>query len=145
MQIPEGVYGIDRFNTTSNFYLSLGVSYPNAADRILGSKGHLGGDIFVHGDCVTIGCLPLTDDRIKELYVIALDTYLSGRTSIPVHIFPLRMGAAGLAELEELAQGDPARWAFWQNLASVYAAFEAEHELPTITVNPKSGSYDVVR
>ncbi len=63
IQVPEGFYVIDRFNPVSNFYLSLGVSYPNASDKILGVKGALGGDIFIHGNCVTIGCLPISDDK----------------------------------------------------------------------------------
>ena len=33
-QTPEGIYHIDRFNPTSNFYLSLGVNYPNKSDQI---------------------------------------------------------------------------------------------------------------
>ena len=37
-QIPEGFYTIDRFNPLSNYHLSLGVSYPNASDRELGTK-----------------------------------------------------------------------------------------------------------
>jgi len=60
-QVPEG------FNPQSNFQLSLHVSYPNAADRISGSKQNLG-DIFLDGNCVTIGCIPITDDEIKEVY-----------------------------------------------------------------------------
>src|ERR1051326_4379541 len=72
-QVPEGFYTIDRFNPYSNFYLSLGVSYPNKSDRILGNKSNYGGDIFIHGSCVTIGCMPLTDDKIKELYILALE------------------------------------------------------------------------
>ena len=32
-QIPEGVYFINRFHPTSNYHLSLGLYYPNAADR----------------------------------------------------------------------------------------------------------------
>src|SRR5687767_4805391 len=52
LQVPEGFYHVDRFNPSSNFHLSLGVSYPNQSDRILGRKGELGGDIFIHGDCV---------------------------------------------------------------------------------------------
>ena len=39
---------------------------PNAADRILGERGRLGGDIFIHGSCVTIGCVPIEDDGIEE-------------------------------------------------------------------------------
>lgn len=65
-QVPEGFYEIDRFNPQSNFYLSLRVSYPNASDRILGTHGNWGGDIFVHGNCVTIGCMPITDDGSKR-------------------------------------------------------------------------------
>jgi murein L,D-transpeptidase YafK len=141
LQIPEGVYVIDRFNTTSSFYLSLGVSYPNASDRILGAKGRLGGDIFIHGDCVTIGCLPLTDELIKEVYVIALDTFIAGEREIPVHIFPLRMDEAGLKELESIAGDDAVLRAFWQGLAPIYARFESSHMVPGVTVDPKSGAY----
>ena len=32
-QIPEGVYGIEYLNPNSSYYLSMKVSYPNAADR----------------------------------------------------------------------------------------------------------------
>ena len=35
-QVPEGFYEIDRFNPKSWFHLSLGLNYPNAADRALG-------------------------------------------------------------------------------------------------------------
>lgn len=142
-QIPEGVYVLDRFNTTSNFYLSLGVDYPNAADRALGVRGRLGGDIFIHGSCVTIGCLPITDALIKELYLMALDTRVAGQKNIPVHIFPLRMGDVGMTELQGLARDDARLWAFWQNLAPVYAAFERDHVPPRVKIDPKHGTYEV--
>lgn len=32
-QVPEGFYHIDRFNPTSNFYLSLGLNYPNLSTK----------------------------------------------------------------------------------------------------------------
>ena len=64
-QVPEGFYTIDRFNPTSNFYLSLGINYPNQSDRKKSNASNLGGDIFIHGSCVTIGCLPMTDNKIK--------------------------------------------------------------------------------
>ncbi len=91
LQIPEGYYHIDRFNPASNFYLSLGINYPNASDKILGTKGKLGGDIFIHGACVTIGCLPITDDQIKELYVFCIEARNHGQTTIPVSIFPTKL------------------------------------------------------
>ena len=43
-QVPEGFYEIDRFNPASLFHLSLGLNYPNAADRILARDGNPGGD-----------------------------------------------------------------------------------------------------
>ena len=58
LQIPEGVYYIDRFNPWSHFYLSLGINYPNASDRIRGNRNSPGGDIFIHGSCVTIAAYP---------------------------------------------------------------------------------------
>ncbi|MDR0660921.1 MAG: L,D-transpeptidase family protein [Prevotellaceae bacterium] len=85
-QVPEGFYRIDRFNPYSNFYLSLGISYPNKSDQVLGVKGKPGGDIFIHGDCATIGCIPITDDKIKELYVYCVEAK-NNNTLIPVTIF----------------------------------------------------------
>ncbi len=63
-QVPEGFYELDWFNPQSNFFLSLHISYPNASDRILGSHQNPGGDIFLHGNCASIGCIPITDDGI---------------------------------------------------------------------------------
>lgn len=82
LQVPEGFYWIDRFNPASNFYLSLGINYPNQFDRILGKSGELGGDIFIHGGCVTIGCIPITDDKIKELYLIAVEAKSNGQDGV---------------------------------------------------------------
>src|ERR1043166_445139 len=44
-QVPEGFYNVAAFNPYSSYYLSLGVSYPNASDKIIG-KSNLGGDIM---------------------------------------------------------------------------------------------------
>ena len=48
---PEGSYFIDRKNPKSDFYLSLGISYPNSADtaRAAALDQPVGGDIFIHG------------------------------------------------------------------------------------------------
>ena len=48
---PEGAYKIDRKNVNSKYYLSVGISYPNAKDQHFAKlKGKLpGGDIFIHG------------------------------------------------------------------------------------------------
>ena len=95
-QVPEGFYDLDRFNPQRNFYLSLHVSYPNAADRIVGTRQNLGGNIFLYGNCVTIGCIPVTDDGNKEIYWLAVLARDSGQLHIPVEIYPARLTAPGL-------------------------------------------------
>ena len=139
-QVPEGFYYIDRFNPVSNFHLSLGVNYPNESDRILGGHGNLGGDIFIHGSCVSIGCLAITDEPIKELYLIAVETRAAGEARIPVHIFPTRMNADGMKRLEKKAAGNPALLAFWRNLQTGFDAFENTRRVPVVTVD-KQGRY----
>ena len=140
MQVPEGFYHINRFNPVSNFHLSLGVNYPNASDKILGHKANLGGDIFIHGDCVTIGCLPITDENIKELYLIALDTYKTRKRPVPVHIFPMRLTGENWPKLVEKAGQKPELLEFWQNLREGYDFFETNRKPPRVTVS-KKGKY----
>jgi murein L,D-transpeptidase YafK len=73
-QIPEGIYGISYLNPNSKFHLSMRVNYPNAFDRKMAQKEgrtHLGGDIMIHGSDRTIGCIPIGDDKIEELYFLA--------------------------------------------------------------------------
>lgn len=142
-QVPEGFYRIDRFNPTSNFHLSLGLNYPNDSDRVLGVKGQLGGDIFIHGSCVTVGCLPIRDHYIEQLYLIALDARAAGQKEIPVHVFPRRMDERGMERLKQLSEDDPKLWAFWQWLLPGYRAFEQTRRPPKVSVNPKTGAYIV--
>ena len=107
---PEGDFYIFTKNDKSAFYLSLGVSYPNAphADRglrdgLITRSQHdaimralklkrtppqntrLGGDIYIHGRGAgsdwTWGCVALEDNDIRELF----DTISVGT---PVTILP---------------------------------------------------------
>jgi murein L,D-transpeptidase YafK len=139
MQVPEGFYQVTRFNPVSNFHLALGVDYPNASDRLLG-KRPLGGDIFIHGSCVTIGCVPLTDEIIEELYLVAWDTARQGRP-VYAHFFPKRMDDAGMSVLAARAGSDAALLAFWKTLRPGYLLFEEHQDLPRISVDAKTGAY----
>ncbi len=136
-QVPEGFYEITSFNPASSYYLSLKVGYPNASDRILGVRGNLGGDIYIHGNCVTVGCIPMTDDVIKELYVAAVDTKNNGGRPIRCDIFPLRMDERGTAELKRLARGDVRLSSFWENLRQGYALFEKTRVPPAPQVDAR--------
>ena len=50
------------------------VNYPNAFDKKMAKKEqrtNLGGDVMIHGKDVTIGCIPIGDNQIEELYTLA--------------------------------------------------------------------------
>jgi hypothetical protein len=72
-QIPEGTYRISLLNPNSQYHLSMKLDYPNAFDREQAKRDGrtaLGGDIFIHGDEHTIGCLAIGDPAIEELFVL---------------------------------------------------------------------------
>lgn len=138
LQVPEGFYHIERFNPVSNYYLSLGINYPNKSDRILGHKNNLGGDIFIHGNCVSIGCIPITNEKIMELYLLCIEAKSGGQKKIPVHIFPAKMDEKEMKLLEK--EFGTAMADFWKSLKPAYNFFENNYYLPGISVNEK-GAY----
>ena len=115
-QVPEGFYFIDRFNPTSTFYLSLGLNYPNLSDKRKSNVSNLGGDIFIHGSCVTIGCLPMTDNYIKEIYLLAVYAKNNGQSKIPVYIFPFKMTDQNLSNYKSKFKDNKELLSFWDNL-----------------------------
>ena len=139
-QIPEGIYYISHFNPTSRFHLSLKVSYPNKSDRILGASGRLGGDIFVHGNCVTIGCLPIEDTPMEELYALAVDVKTRGQFKIPIHIFPTQMTESNLKKIMNRWFTNDSTKQFWKNLKKGYDLFEQNNQVPDFRVDSK-GNY----
>ncbi|MGR3635957.1 MAG: L,D-transpeptidase family protein [Shimia sp.] len=78
---PEGQYWIDRRNPNSQFYLSVGINYPNNADRAYAkAQGKSpGGDIFIHGQPEvfrnkrpdwTAGCISVTNKEMRDIYAM---------------------------------------------------------------------------
>jgi murein L,D-transpeptidase YafK len=142
-QVPEGYYHVSVFNPYSSYHLSLGINYPNASDKIIG-KGNLGGDIMIHGSCVTIGCIPLTDNYIKEVYVLAVEARNGGQTTIPVHIYPCRPEGSQWSALKEKHSSDKTLTAFWDNIKEGYDIFMKSKKLPVYSVD-KNGRYVFAR
>jgi murein L,D-transpeptidase YafK len=100
----------------------------------------LGGDIFIHGNCVSIGCMAITDDQIKELYLVAVEAKAAGQNRIPVHIFPIKMNQQGMNKLMNEAGQNQTLLNFWRNLKEGYDAFENNRRLPAVTVD-RQGRY----
>jgi len=140
-QVPEGFYNINEFNPNSTYYLSLGINYPNVSDRILSDQFRPGGDIYIHGSCVTVGCIPMTDEKIDELYIIAAHAKNQGQDYIPVHIFPIRYNVArSVSYLNGLTKDDAGLKKFEDRLEDAFDYFEKYHQLPVILINDK-GDY----
>ncbi len=130
-QVPEGFYTINAFNEHSSYYLSLRVSYPNRADRILGHPKHPGNAIMIHGNCVSIGCLAMSDERMQEIWLMA-DAMRGSKRKIHVHIFPGRDLESYIAAMPNVDLKG-----FWENLQEGYESFERDHRLPRIKVDSK--------
>ena len=76
-QIPEGIYQMEYLNPNSKYHLSIKVNYPNAFDEEKAKQDgrtDLGGDIMIHGKRVTIGCIPVGDENIEEIFILATKT-----------------------------------------------------------------------
>ncbi len=141
-QIPEGFYVIDKFNPLSGYHLSMRVSYPNQSDIILGVRGSLGGDIYIHGACKTVGCLPMTNEEIQNLYLLCMYARDRGQENIPVHIFPYDFSKGRpdyvLNQLTE--QNKSTTLALWDNLETGFQFFEEQKQLPFVFVK-EDGRY----
>lgn len=131
LQTPEGFYNINVFNPESKFHLSLGVNYPNEIDTQRSGQEKPGGDIYIHGNCVTVGCIPLSDEKIKEVYVLAVEAKNAGQSEIPVHFFPFKMTHKNL---NKYLMQFPAQKDFWKNLQSGYAYFERHNVPPNVVL-----------
>lgn len=135
-QVPEGFYYINEFNPKSNYHLSLGLNYPNPADKVLSDSSRPGGDIYIHGSCVTVGCIPVTDNQIEEIYILAAHAKNQGQDFIPVHIFPIRYNNKNsVAYLSTLTKTDVQLKNFAAKLESVYDHFELTRQLPVVMTN----------
>ena len=94
-QVPEGIYRIEWLNPNSSYHLSMKVGYPNAFDRQMAARDgrtRLGGDIFIHGKNLSIGCVAVGDTAIEELFTLAADI---GHSRVGALIAPNDLRAAG--------------------------------------------------
>ncbi len=140
-QVPEGFYYINEFNPKSMYHLALGLNYPNASDKLLSDSVKPGSDIYIHGSCITVGCIPIQNNQIEELYILASYARNQGQDFIPVHIYPVRFSNERSQEyLSRNSKEDKDYQKFSTRLKEVYDYFESHRKLPLISVN-KKGEY----
>ncbi len=91
---PEGSFRISRRNAGSRYHLSLGLDYPQAADRARAAVGRddPGGDIMIHGQPNALpdgmmmtgdwiaGCIAFSNAEIREVWAVtAIGTVIEVR------------------------------------------------------------------
>ncbi len=121
---PEGFYYVKakQMNPYSSYHLSFNLGYPNSYDRI---HNRTGSALMVHGDCVSVGCYAMTDNRIEEIYTIANSALSNGQAFFRVHIFPFKMTDGNMQKHKN------SQWySFWQNLKQGYDYFENHDYIP---------------
>ena len=154
---PEGIYHISLLNPASSYHLSMKINYPNRIDdarhakhvRAAGERWSQGGDIFIHGKCVSIGCIAMTDEVIEKLYLLVASLPRS-RRSIPVLILPYddeaqyqQMFFHADTQFEETGS------IYWQllrdhlaNMRDIWRRFQANGTIPA-AVPTSAGLYDL--
>lgn len=139
LQVPEGFYYVNWFNPNSSYHLAFKINYPNASDKILSDKRTPGGEIFIHGKCCSIGCIPLTDDKINEVYILTVEAKNNGQEKIPVYIFPYEMTEQNM-KMAEMIYQDSTLIDFWKNLKEGWDTFESTSKEFKVKVDAK-GKY----
>jgi murein L,D-transpeptidase YafK len=143
-QVPEGFYYINEFKPNSAYHMSLGLNYPNASDKILSHETNPGGGIYIHGSCVTVGCIPIQNFQIEEVYILAMSAKSNGQDFIPVHIFPVRYNnPKSMAYFDKTTKDNIEVQQFDMKLKEVYDYFEKEKKLPIISIDTKGG-YEIM-
>ncbi len=98
-----------------------------------------GNEIFMHGKNVTIGCVPVGDRNIEEIFLLT-DPRLVGGTE--VHIFPFdfreQKNEAMRRRYEKLK---PWLKEFWSSLEEIHDYFDNTGRLPNIYIDKTTGRY----
>jgi murein L,D-transpeptidase YafK len=125
MQVPEGWYYVDRFNPFSQYHLSLGLNYPNHVDRELATSSNPGGDIFIHGNRKSAGCLAMGDPAIEEIYTFA--RMATGK--VRVLILPSRT--------KPISSTEKPHRALYDQIYPINLAFDKSRRVPKVEVNSR--------
>ncbi|HIP28208.1 MAG TPA: murein L,D-transpeptidase [Sulfurovum sp.] len=130
-QSPEGFYKVTKrlLNPNSKYHLAFNLGYPNKYDK---SHKRTGSYLMVHGECVSIGCYAMTNEKIEEIYKLVDKSLRKGQKYVQVHAYPFFMTE------ENMAQYQDSKWYdFWTQLKEGYDYFEAEKLPPTVKVKNK--------
>ena len=134
LQIPEGFYHITQLKTITNYHLALKIDYPNESDIILGDKNKLGGEIYIHGECVSIGCVSVSNNDIEEIFTLV--KLLKNWDEVQVHIFPVYFDIKCNYEfLYEKIKTNERVINFEKNIETGFYMFQKNHVVPNYIID----------
>jgi len=147
-KVPEGCYRLVWQNEWSDFYLGYLLSYPHDGDRIRRdywrAESRSGGAIVLHGSTATIGCIPIGNAGIEELFLLLNKNGRANQGYATIHIFPCRFG---VPENERILRcyGSvrPELVPFWESLRPIYRYFEQNRRIPSVGFDDTMGYYEL--
>ena len=136
-QAPEGFYRISpaQLNPNSSYHLSFDLGFPNEFDR---AHERTGSFLMVHGSNVSVGCFAMGDPAIEEIYSLVDAALRHGQGYVHVHCHPFRHDRE---DAEQLLRAGAEWKAFWQQLHTIWQAFEERRVPPEVLVN--NGHYEL--
>ena len=87
---------------------------------------------MVHGNCVSIGCFAMTNEKIEEIYALAEAALNHGQAYFRVHSFPFRMTTTRMSQAQKSVW-----YPFWINLKKGFDIFESTRNPPNVEVANK--------
>jgi len=146
---PEGVYSVEFYSSLkwSDFYLAFRVSYPNDADiarrNYWGISAKPGGDINIHGCCISIGCIPIGNPDMEELFLLIRANQKNG-SAVKILIFPFKFDdLATKGRFINQYRDEVLLLGFWQSLERIHHYFLGSCQLPRVGFDDTTGNYTI--
>jgi len=124
------------------------IEYPTSLDRFhtrLAGYTNPGGAIFMHGNCVSDGCVSFKNRNYLPVFSYARHAFLnlkSGGKGVQIHIFPFRFDRVDRKTRIKLAKRHATGWSpdmllqYWNNLEAGFTLFNKNpHFLKVRTIN----------
>jgi len=144
---PEGIYSVTFYSSFrwSDFYLAFRISYPNKLDyarRLYWNiGGKPGGDINIHGCCISIGCIPLGNPVIEEVFLLTRTNQING-SDISIMIFPFKFDNRAARNRQYGYYGNKTNLIeFWNSLEECHKYFKTYNKIPEFSLNQNTGYY----
>jgi murein L,D-transpeptidase YafK len=103
--------------------------------------GKAGGDINIHGCCISIGCIPLGNPAIEEVFFLTRTNQKKG-SQINIMIFPFKFDDK-TARIRHYGNHshNTKLLEFWNSLEACHKYFKTTHMMPEFNPDENRGYY----